>query len=200
MLGLDDGRLWHKEDAFTFAGEQADADKLAGQQLVVGIVEFGAQLLGAERGVDIAGQEIEFAGLGVNFAIRQNQLDAGDALGCQAAIRKLGEIAFAKTEADPQRIHLVNRGQQAVSANADQIALRLGGTSGGAADRRGDRRPRQVQFGLAQYRLGNGIGRNGIVVIFLADCLAVDQRFQAVHFTRCLLGLGLGIGQGDFIG
>ena len=135
LFGLDHGRLRDEEDTLAFAGEQANADELAGQQLIVGIVEFGTQLLGAERGIDITGQEIQLARIRINLAIRQDQLNTGHVLARQAAVRELGQIAFTKAEADPQRIHLVNRGQQAIGTDADQVAFRLGSTAGCAADR-----------------------------------------------------------------
>jgi hypothetical protein len=40
--------LRHQENAIAFAGEQADTDKLPGQQLIVVVVELGAQGLGAQ--------------------------------------------------------------------------------------------------------------------------------------------------------
>src|SRR6185369_9164733 len=145
-------------------------------------------------------QEVEFALLRINAAVGENHFDAADILLGDATVGQLGEVAVAQAETNPDRIALVDRGQQAVGAGRDQVAFGLHGAAGGAADRGGDRGPRQVQFGLVQRGLGDGIVRGGVVVFLLADRLGFDQAFQAVHFAAGLLGLGLGVGQRDLVG
>jgi hypothetical protein len=182
------------------AGEQPDADELAGQQALFRVVELGAQALGAERGVDVGGEEVDPARLFIDAAVGQHQLDALDVLRGDAAAGEAGEVALAEREADPDRVGLVDRGQQAVAAGDDQVAFRLRCAAGGAGDRRGDRRPRQVQFGLAQRGLGQRVGRQRVVVVLARDRLGLGQPLQTVRLARRLLGLGLGFGQRDLVG
>jgi hypothetical protein len=199
LLGLHHGGLRYQEHAVALAGKQADAHELAGQQLAVRVGEFGAQGLRAEGGVDVGGEEIQLAWFAVNRAIGLHQFYAADIFGGNAAVGKFGEVAFAQAEAHPHRVQLVNGGQQAVAADRDQVAFRLGGAAGGAGDRRGDRGPRQVKFGLAQSRLCDGVVRGSVVVFLLADRLRFDQAFQALRLAAGLLGLGAGFAEGDFI-
>ena len=100
-----------------------------------GVVELGAQSLGAQRGIDIGGQEIDLAALFVSLAIGHDQLDALDVLLLHAARRGIWQGRFhAEAEAHPDRVGLVNRGEQAVGGRY-QVAIRFDGPAGGAGNR-----------------------------------------------------------------
>ena len=89
--------------------------------------------------------------------------------------------------------------REAGIADADQIAFGLDGASRNAADWRGHRGPREVQAGLLQIGLRDGIRRNRIVMFSLADGLMREQPLQPDGFPRRLLCLCLCIRQRVFI-
>src|SRR5271170_2306747 len=59
LLGLNDRGLRHEEDVVALAGGDAHGNELARQKLLARIVEFGAQLLRAEAGIDRGGSKVE---------------------------------------------------------------------------------------------------------------------------------------------
>ena len=198
LFGLDHRRLRHQEHAVELAGEQAGAHELAGQQPAVRIVELGAQLLGAEHRIDGAGEEIEPPVPRVGGAVRQHQFHALDRIGRQAPAGEARGVAFRQAEAHPDRIVLVDRRQQ-IGAGGDEVAFGLRRAPRNTGHRRGDDGIGKIEFGLLQGRLGDGIGRRGVVVFLAADRLLGRQRLQPEGLAGRLLGLGAGIGQGDAV-
>src|SRR5208283_2995643 len=59
LLGLNDRGLRHEEYVVALPGSDAHRNELAGEKLLVRIVEFGTQLLRAETGVDRCRGKVE---------------------------------------------------------------------------------------------------------------------------------------------
>ena len=86
------------------------------------------------------------------------------------------------------RIDLLHDGQRRGSALADQRAFRHQRTADAAADGRGHRRIRQVDLGRLQVGTGHvdvgsrlALGRDGVVIVQLADGAGLHQRRVAGH-------------------
>jgi hypothetical protein len=107
-------------------------------------------------------------------------------------------VGVGNAKADQRRVGLGDGGEQHGGAG-DQRALRHLRAADDAANRRLDPGVAQVQrgFGAAGLRAlevsaGNGLGRGGVVKVFLADGLGLEQRLQARLGARGLTQAGFG--------
>src|SRR5512141_688452 len=153
LLGLQDGRLRHEIHVLALAADDAHTHELSRQESLAGVVEFRAQLLGSQLGVDLRGGEIEAPLAGIARAVTEDELHVTCRGAPEPPRRQLGEIRLGQAEAYPDRIHLVDGGKQAaVLIRGHETAFGALGASRDATHRCDDARVRKIELRFLQAR------------------------------------------------
>src|SRR6266853_1873907 len=215
FLGLDHRGLGHEEHVVAIARRHLDAHELARKQAHARIAKFRAQLLRGEPGVDLGRGKIEPALERVGRAVGECEAHLRGLDAIEPLVGELREIRPGKAEADPDRVHLIHRREQAaVLPRRHQAALGTGHASRDTRNRCGHPRIGEIELRLAQIRLGGLqrrvrelLRRDRIVEFFLADRFFFGEGLEPRGFApRLLLArallrhLRVGLGEGDLVG
>jgi hypothetical protein len=135
--------LRDQERTLAESGHGAHTAKLAGPKKIAGICKQRGHANSTCLRVDLAVRECDFAGMRINVAVGQSELQRNSA-GEVTGDTQVFLLADGKVDLD--RIYIGNSGQQ--SGWTDEIPNLGGGDAGNAADQRTD-------FGKAEIQLGH---------------------------------------------